>query len=457
LTYLRPNHPYYSIRQQGRFGVCIMGRQTVSVKVGEFWKRGEFCGHRRTIGGKMFYFGKATDRRTAERQAAALVMAWQGLRATGRTEWTLEAIEAAMSLGGTIQSPLRRTDATASRSDQLSIYDAFTAFVEHLRPRMPHQMSASHFQRLQQSLEWSKRFVKNRAVRTVGYDDLSEIVSSFVARPNSKKTGKPISPYTALHVIQAYRLLFTYLEDSGRWLSPRNWTKAFRVKRTAMFSRQEKHRLVGGINNFTVEELTALYRASADSDLQRLYLLLGLNTGGTQQEISTYLKSEFHLDRDTPYLEHPRNKTGVLGRWLLWPETADAVSRRLTSTPENVAGLAFLSEDGKPLVWYNEKNKMDSVKLVWARLLKKCPTVRPLSFKFLRKTASQIIRDLSDLETSQAFLAHTGQSVAERHYNNRSFEKVTSALLQMRLHLAKMFEPHEQNVIEPVVPQRQVA
>jgi len=39
-----------------------MGSQRPLVKVSQFFKDGEFCGYRRTIGGKAFYFGKATDR-----------------------------------------------------------------------------------------------------------------------------------------------------------------------------------------------------------------------------------------------------------------------------------------------------------------------------------------------------------------------------------------------------------
>lgn len=422
-----------------------MGVQRVTVKVCEFYKGGEFCGYRRTIGGKMFYFGKATDRRTAERQAAALLMAWEGIRANGGCDWTQEAIDAAMSLGGTLRRPASGKDSISktvpAKDEGRSLYDGMKLYAEHLQSQTPHQVSTSHFQRIRHSLEWSKASVKDRPLTDLGYDAVAEIVAHFVSRPTGRKSGKPLSAYTVLHVLQAYRLMLTYLEDSGRWDSPRNWLKAFKIKRKYLFTREEKQKLAGDVVTFTLDELTSLYRATADSGCQRLFMLLSLNTGGTQQELSSYLKDEFHLKGAQPALVHPRNKTGVMGRWRLWPETARLVAERLKETPENPAGLAFLTSGDKPLVWYNDTNKMDSVKLVWARLLKKCPTVRPLSYKYLRKTASQIIRDLSDLETSQAFLAHAGQSVAERHYNNRCFDKLDAALVRMRKHLKPMFAP----------------
>ena len=116
---------------------------------------------------------------------------------------------------------------------------------------------------------------------------------------------------------------------------------------------------------------------------------------------------------------------------------------------------ARAAQRGRPaaLVHYGAKNKSDSVGQSWARLLKADGVegvVRPLSFKYLRKTGSDLVRktgktgsDLvrkaAGLEVSQAYLAHTGKSVAERHYNNADFDQVTAALRAVRAQIEGVF------------------
>jgi len=116
----------------------------------------------------------------------------------------------------------------------------------------------------------------------------------------------------------------------------------------------------------------------------------------------------------------------------------------------------FISPNGRPLVYYTAEKgaKVDLIAKAWDALLEKCPTVHHLSFKYLRKTGSDMVRSLSDLETSQAFLAHSGQSVAERHYNNRDFARLNKAMLAMFKALEPMFNDGHATAAESASLQR---
>jgi len=67
-----------------------------------------------------------------------------------------------------------------------------------------------------------------------------------------------------------------------------------------------------------------------------------------------------------------------------------------------------------------------------------CPSVRRLSFKYLRKTGADMLRKLSDKDTSETYLAHAERSMA-RHYSNPDYAKVDIALATLRSNLEPMF------------------
>jgi hypothetical protein len=77
-----------------------------------------------------------------------------------------------------------------------------------------------------------------------------------------------------------------------------------------------------------------------------------------------------------------------------------------------------------------------------ARVLGDHPGFRKLSFKHLRKTAGQLVRNIADGETAGVFLCH-GRPVRSDDlldaYTNRDFTKVHAALTKARDSLAPMF------------------
>jgi integrase len=164
-------------------------------------------------------------------------------------------------------------------------------------------------------------------------------------------------------------------------------------------------------------------------------MLLGLNTGMTQHEIAQLRKVEVDLGRG--YVERRRYKTGVYGRWKLWPETADLLGAEMDGDARQP--LALLNDEGLPLVKYHDDHRNDSVGLSWRRMVERVEGVRPLSFKFLRKTGSDLVRKVGGKEMAEAFLAHAERSLS-RVYNNRDFERLDAVLTQVRGTLQQMFE-----------------
>lgn len=89
----------------------------------------------------------------------------------------------------------------------------------------------------------------------------------------------------------------------------------------------------------------------------------------------------------------------------------------------------------------------------WSKLLKRTeaanPTFKRLSFKHLRKTFSQLIRNLTDGETAAVLLCHGEPVKADKLadiYSRPNFEKCHDALRQVRGHLRPVLEQLEDHL-----------
>jgi len=280
-----------------------------------------------------------------------------------------------------------------------------------------------------------KRFAPNVDLRTATYDELELVVAKLAARPPSKTTGKPISAVFASSLVSAMRQILDWLEASDRWDGPRRWMRLFRGKTfRALTTRREMSEQQQRRSHFSVEDLRTIYQAA--SDTHRLLILTALNIGATQMELATLRWSELHNGTIIRF----REKTGVEGRWQMWPETsrllylwkhAVASGEVLTVAAARKPKIdsdesVFVSRCGNPLVHFGEQGtRIDTITCKWRKLMSTLETLKPhfkgLTFKALRKTGSQMVRDLGQSsELTQAYLSHAEMSVSGRHYNRRS-------------------------------------
>jgi integrase len=88
--------------------------------------------------------------------------------------------------------------------------------------------------------------------------------------------------------------------------------------------------------------------------------------------------------------------------------------------------IVFVGPNGRPPVRFHPKGRSDCVAPWWSRLVKRAG-VQPLTFRYLRKTAADMVRKLSDKDTSEAMLSHSNGGVV-KVYSNHDWAKLEAAL-----------------------------
>lgn len=320
----------------------------------------------------------------------------------------------------------------------------------------------------------------------IGAEQLQKIVNYYKARPKNKNSGKPIKYDTAIHMIRSARRLFDYLDMTNRWEMPKRFNDIFRVSKNDFTpTREERLKARKGIQIFTVDELVILHKYTTPQ--MRKWLIVALNIGATQKELSDLMRGECVLDADPPYIEKVRAKTArggeVIGKWTLWSETVDILKEKLSNeytwdykkvddvyyfkskSDKDWRIYDFQNEktfqvnlktkkkyEDKPvndtdsvfgtLVYLNEdKIRIDYVRNSWFRLMQKVKgQIRELSFKYIRKTGAKIISDIAGKEIGKVYLAQTADDMIGKHYVPANYEKLADALNLMRTHLQPMFD-----------------
>lgn len=182
---------------------------------------------------------------------------------------------------------------------------------------------------------------------------------------------------------------------------------------------------------YTTKEVNLLLDAA--SDRTKLYILLMLNCGMTQKDISD-LKVE-EVDWESGRVIRKRSKTSQFENvptvsYLLWAETfrllnqerRDATDGRVL---QNANGSAICVEqydaDGK-------FKKTDNVKNAFERLRKKVDIKKPL--KSFKKTSSSLLRGEERFQSLEdLFLGHAPKKLSDKHYTQVPTKLLDRAIL----------------------------
>ncbi|MDA1013841.1 MAG: tyrosine-type recombinase/integrase [Planctomycetota bacterium] len=173
------------------------------------------------------------------------------------------------------------------------------------------------------------------------------------------------------------------------------------------------------IKTFTLDEVRALLTETRGR--LRLYILLALNTGMTQKEISDIAPSEVLWK--SGQIRRKRSKTRQhqnvpVVTYSLWPETLKLLKEYQTNDSEHV----ILSENGTPLVVNKLRDngtthKVDSIQRAFYRLKTKLG-IKERSFKTIRKTSATMLKNDERFSAiDQYFLGQSPRSVSDRHYS----------------------------------------
>jgi integrase len=170
------------------------------------------------------------------------------------------------------------------------------------------------------------------------------------------------------------------------------------------------------VPTFTLDEVKALLAEATDTT--KLYLLLALNCGFTQVDVSSLLPSEVDFQRGT--ITRKRTKTKECEnvptvQFPLWNETirllrinqssnADHFLTTLNDTPLKMVALINGKVSHKCIITgaYNDLAKRLG---------------QPKPFKILRKTSSSLLAGEMEYATvADLFLGHAPRGMAEKHY-----------------------------------------
>lgn len=173
---------------------------------------------------------------------------------------------------------------------------------------------------------------------------------------------------------------------------------------------------------FTLKEVQTLYKEA--SPPVRLWILLGLNCGFTQSDISSL--SPDMVDWDRGIIARDRQKTGVESEHKLWPLTLKMLREQAGPGP-----LLLTRQDGQPLIRQAIRedgmpSKTDIVSHRFGLLKKK--TGITLSFKHFRKTSANAIAEKFQDKPwlVELFLAHTDPRM-RKHYTKQHYDDLHKA------------------------------
>ena len=295
------------------------------------------------------------------------------------------------------------------------------------------------------------------------------MLTYWANRPPVKDRDKPISALTARNQMKELRDFWRWLNraDNYSWHRPDGWDEL--KPRIVRFPSDGRARTAVHVDTFTLAELVTLYRHA--TPLVRTFILLGLNCGFSIAEISTLSVDELHLHRCHPnanllgitstdtdsWIMRIRHKSGVYGEWRLWSHTARMMQWALNRRREiGTKGNTLLPTDNGTAFNAPTRtgNKSSRIPNLWNNLYrtahKETPDLHKLPFKFLRKTAANMIRQQSDGEVSGVFLCH-GKPVKEDGlsdaYSNRPFARLFTAIARV----GELLQPLWDAVPDPTV------
>ena len=236
--------------------------------------------------------------------------------------------------------------------------------------------------------------------------------------PISAATDKSISPWTAKSRLDIVKLMIKWgyqmaLIDT----LPRNLDQYSRITIPEPT-----------VNRFSREEINVLY--SAASERTKMFMLLGLNCGMGQADISSLRVSEVQMSNKR--IVRKRTKTGVHCEFALWPLTVQMLKKHgnLDGEPND---RVFLSKSGHPLVreyFIDDKFKRtDAIRSAFFRLMKKTQLPNHRGFYSFRKTAASEIEAI-DPAVTEMFLAHSEKGL-KRHYAERDWNRLDSAIKKL--------------------------
>jgi len=299
------------------------------------------------------------------------------------------------------------------------------------------------------------------------FDSVQAMINIWRSRPPVKNSHPPkaITKTTAQNHISELVRFLRWLNRTAffEWRKPDNFDELeTRVKETPQ-ERKEKHNHTQ-VETYDINELKLLNEYA--TPIERLLLLLGLNCAFGAAEQGRLTLGDIHFNQQHPhagllkfestpddsFIFMGRPKTGVYGEWMLWKQTVDVIrwgrERREKLGDATSSAILLVTTRGTPMFNQTESgNRGQSFNRRWSsltqRIQKDYHGFPNFSFGKLRKTAGNLVRQVSGGEVAGVFLCHGSPVKSDDlidFYTNRPFAKVFDALKVLEEKLQPMFD-----------------
>jgi len=194
---------------------------------------------------------------------------------------------------------------------------------------------------------------------------------------------------------------------------------------------------------FTAAEIKTLLTTATSRS--QMYILMALNLGMTQQDMSDLHPGEVNWRKKTITRKRSktkRHKDTPTVAYKMWPETLALLKQFQTKDKKRV----LLNKFGLPLKDQEHENgkyrKTDTVGREFRRLEKRCK-IKGRSFICLKKTSRSLLEDNRDFQPiAELFVGRAPKTVSEKHYAKPPESWLADATdwLRVKLEIAKIFD-----------------
>lgn len=209
-------------------------------------------------------------------------------------------------------------------------------FIAHKKERVSigrlSQKSVSNYERVAVLL--LRYLGKNRKLSSLKSKDFAKLLVEFSKpRPRQVKdrtieAKASISPFTVANRVQHTYSFFIYAVEE-KFIDELPWKKRDFSKPERR--QKEIHKDARPSKEATREEILALLENA--SDTWRAIILMGINSGYGNTDLANLTWSDIGSGG---WVEKVRSKTGIRGKFKLWPETIDALGKLKRSPDDNL-------------------------------------------------------------------------------------------------------------------------
>jgi hypothetical protein len=336
-----------------------------------------------------------------------------------------------------------------------TLFQALDAFAEHIKATCltaNKRLSQTGVLRLRQ-VKQIKEHARDMPLTAFNLQAIDLLLHCWRCRPLSKRTGRSMAVETVRDVLKRIREFLRWLHRNPAfaWRKPVD-LEMVPVRIHLTQAELSARRSPLQVKTYTVDQLATLYEVATPT--VRLWMLLALNAGFGVAEIASLQVGEVFLDEVHPhfglsgsFIKRIRPKSRVYGEWKLWDATVAGLKWYKSVRPVSKETTLFLTGSGKPLAAPTKGNNRNlKIQNEWMLLQRKIKEDQPgwpcLSFNKLRKTGSDLVREVADGEVAGVFLCHS-QTVRSDDLAgvcmNRNFPKLFKAQDAVAGLLAPMF------------------